>query len=111
MTYCYHCPHCKIRRNVTRPMVDSGKSERCECGCQMNRDYRAEHTHVWGDYNQAIVSDSMAFDSIDVAEHRKRFPDVDLKIDGRIARPILRSLRHKRRYLKGRNWQDRNSFI
>ena len=111
MIYCFECPQCKTKCAVERPMADSGLPEQCACGQDMDRDFQAEHSNVRGDYDKPIVSDSMAFDSIDLAEHRKRFPDVDVKVDGRSAYPILRSLRQKRRYLKGRNCIDRNSFI
>ncbi len=111
MIYCFRCSECDIRCAVERPMADSGLPEQCACGQIMGRDYHTEHSSVRGDYQRPIVSDSMAFDSIDLAEHRKRFPDIDVKVDGRSAYPILRNLGQKRRYLKGRNCIDHNSFI
>lgn len=77
----------------------------------MYRDLRAEHSSVRADYNRPIVSESMAFDAIDVAEHRRRFPDIEVKVDGRTANPVLRNLSQKRSYLKGRGFVDQNSFI
>ncbi len=72
-----------------------------------------EHAAVRGDYNEPIVSSSMAFDSQDVDEHRRRHPGIELQVDhaGRTASPIFRTLSQKRAYMKARNWVDRNSFI
>ncbi len=94
-------------------MSESSDSTFCSvCNKQMIRDYPAEHSSVRGDYKKPIVSESLAFDAIDLAEHKKRFPSVDVEVDGdgRTARPILRSLSQKRQYLRGRGWVDQNGF-
>ena len=77
----------------------------------MTRDYHMEHVAIRGNYNEPIVSDSMAFDAAEVAQHRERFPDIDLQVEGDAARPILKSLSQKRKYTKARGWVDTNSFI
>lgn len=110
MTYCFECPTCEEHRDVSRPIKDSGLPEICSCGQKMLRDFHAEQTNIRGNYTRPIVSSSMAFDAQDAAEHRRRFPGVDLKIDGHTAHPILRSLNHKRGYMRKRGWVDRNSF-
>lgn len=109
--YVFICPACSTYREVIRLMKDSGQPEICECGQEMVRNYKAEQIGGRGMYAEPIVSESMAFDAIDLAEHRKRFPDIDVVVEGRIARPILRSLSQKRQYLKRRGWIDTNSFI
>jgi len=84
----------------------------CECGKQMFRDLKAEHSSVRGDYNEPIVSDSMAFDAIDLAEHRRRFPNIDVVVDhARSARPVFKNLSQKRKYLKARGFVDCNSYV
>ena len=109
--YCFKCMACDERKEVHRPMRESSEPEICNCGRKMKRDFVAEHNSVRGDYNDPIVSDSMAFDAIDLAEHRRRFPDVEVAIDhARSARPIFRSLSQKRKYLKARGFVDCNSF-
>lgn len=109
--YCFKCNACDEQREVVRIMQDSGLPEICDCGRRMKRDFRAEHNSVRGDYNEPIVSDSMAFDAADLTEHRKRFPDVEVQVDhNRSARPIFKSLSQKRKYLKARGWQDCNSY-
>lgn len=111
--YCFICPICHEQKEVTRPMKESQWSEMCKCGLPMQRDYIAEHGSVRGDYNKPIVSDSMAFNTQDLAEHRRRFPNIELKIDaaGHSAMPIFQSLSQKRQYLKARGFVDCNSFV
>ena len=111
--YCFECPICHGRKEVTRSMKDSNLSEICSCGVPMDRDYVAEHSAVRGDYNDPIESISMAFNTQDLAEHRRRHPGIELKVDmpGHTAYPIFRSLSQKRAYLKARKWQDCNSFV
>ena len=73
---------------------------------------QSQTTAVRGNYKKPIVSDAMGFlaHPDDVAEHRKRFPDVDLDFDNGCARPIFRSLGQKRKYLKAMNWADVKDF-
>ena len=109
--YCFRCLTCGESAEVFRPMRDFALPETCKCGASMYRDLKVEHSAVRGDYNKPIVSDSMAFDAIDLAEHRKRFPDIEVVVDhARSARPVFRSLGQKRAYLKARKWVDANSF-
>ena len=110
-SYCFFCPVCDKRKDVYRPVKDHNLPEICKCGQRMQRDFIAEHQSVRGDYNEPIISDSMAFDARDLDEHRKRFPNIDVVVDhARSARPVFRSLGQKRAYLKARKWQDVNSY-
>lgn len=112
MTYCFLCPNCIERREVIRLMQDSDLPEICQCGASMERDFVAEHSSVRGDYNEPIVSDSMAFDAIDLDEHRRRFPHIEVVVDhARSARPVFRNLNQKRAYLKARGFVDCNSYV
>ena len=94
-------------------MQDRNISELCECGGMMGRDMLAEQSAVRGDYDEPIVSISLAFNTQDLDEHRKRYPNIDLEVDttGRTAYPIFRSMNQKRQYLKRRGWVDANSYI
>ena len=87
--------------------------ETCDCGALMDRDIPAEHASVRGDYQKPIVSIGLAFNTQDLDEHRKRFPDIELQVDGpgRTAYPVLKNLSQKRRYMKGRGMQDLKAFI
>ena len=109
-TYSFKCEACDYKTEKVRPMRDSQLSAWCQgCGRAMVRDYQAMHPNVRGDYNKPITSVSMAFNSQDVAEHRRRHPGVDLHVDkpGGTAYPILRSRSQKLAYLKARNWQEK----
>ena len=109
--YCFECPVCDTKKTLFRSMQDRNISELCECGGIMGRDMLAEQSAVRGDYDEPIVSDSMAFDACDLAEHRQKFPGVDVVVDhDRAARPVFRSLTQKRKYLKARGWIDANSY-
>lgn len=120
--YCYVCEDCGRQVTVFRPMADRDKplrldSVHCESidhpdsFCEFARDFLAEQSSVRGDYERPILAQSMAFDAVDLVEHRKRFPDVEVRTDGRIATPVLKSLSQKRRYLLQRGWRDNNSFF
>lgn len=67
---------------------------------------------VRGNYTKPILLESMGFlaDPGDVAEHRKRFPDVDLEFHQGSAVPVVRSLGQKRTYLKAAGWADTRDF-
>ena len=112
-TYCYKCERCGLTKEISRPMAQSGSMEFCQCGNELARDIRAEHSSVRGDYAEPIISSAMAFNTQDLAEHRRRFPNIDLQVDGpaHTAYPIFRSLSQKRQYLKARKWQDCRSFV
>jgi hypothetical protein len=67
---------------------------------------------VRGSYLKPIELESMGFlaHPEDVAEHRKRFPNIELKMSEGSAIPVMRSLGQKRAYLKAAGWVDRRSF-
>jgi hypothetical protein len=86
-----------------------------------------EVTSVWGDtpdtplresaavranYKEPIRLESMGFlaEPEDVAEHRRRFPDVDLQMEDGSAIPIMRSLGQKRRYFQAAGLVDTRSY-
>ena len=109
--YDFYCEECGATAEEFRLMADSDVPKNCVCGTGMTRDFVAEQCAIRGDYKHPIVSESLAFDAIDLDEHRARYPDIDVDVDGRIARPILRSLSQKRAYLKGRGHVDTKSFV
>ena len=109
--YRFKCPTCDEHRKVFRPMKDCRLPEVCVCGKLMERDFHAECHSVRGDYKKPIVSTSLAFDTQDLTEHRKQFHDVEVRVEGRMAEPILKSLSQKRKYLKARGWKDVNDFV
>lgn len=109
--YCYRCQTCKKVTTVFRPVADRNKSVSCVCLGTAIRDVLTERGTVRGDYNRPIIAQSMSFDAIDAKEHRRRFPNIEVRTEGRIATPVFRSLSQKRKYLKQRNWVDCRSFF
>jgi hypothetical protein len=67
---------------------------------------------VRSSYKKPIELQSMGFlaHPDDVAEHRKRFPDIDLVMREGSAIPVVRSLGQKRSYFKRAGWVDTKSF-
>jgi hypothetical protein len=65
-----------------------------------------------GNYAKPILLQSMGFLAMpeDVAEHRRRFPDVELQMHQGSAIPVLRSLGQKRKYFKEAGLADIRSF-
>lgn len=111
-TYCFKC-ECGATANEFRSVAQYQDPMICSsCGGKMVIDIAAQHTAARGDYKHPIISDSMGFvaDPVDMAEHRRRFPNIDLDVDNGCARPVLRSLGQKRQYLKAMGWIDKNSF-
>lgn len=96
-TYCYVCKGCGARSEVVRPMRDSGEPVSCSCGGKVIRDHHAEKPNV-GDreYARPIHSDALAIMPHQVAEHKKKFPDI--KIDSE-CRPVFDSYRAHDAYL------------
>ena len=116
--YCYKCECCGRKAIFFLSVADRNSPPPVVCGpgepqpyCRLVRDILAEQGSDRGDYQKPILSISMAFDSQDVAEHRRRHPGVELVVDraGRTAYPKFTSLSQKRKYLKQRHWHDINS--
>ena len=67
---------------------------------------------VRGNYAHPIELQSMGFLGVpeDVAEHRRRFPNVELReMQGSMV-PVVHSLGEKRAYLKAAGWADTRDF-
>lgn len=106
--YSYRCEACDIA-NVEefRHVASRNDCPPCpNCGAPTSLNVIASGTNVRGDYKQPIVSDSLGFSEEDVAEHRQRFPEIELVISEGCARPKFRSLSQRRKYLDAINWAD-----
>jgi len=108
--YCYRCPECDEKDERYMPLAEFGKTILCKCGVVMHTSIVDQRPTVRGEYNKPIVSDSMAFDPIDIEEHRKKYPDIDLVVDEVSARPVLRSLSQRRAYQKERGFVDTRDY-
>lgn len=89
--------------------ASSKKLVECECGEQMVRDYGSERANI-GDreYRRPIHSDALAIMPHQVAEHKRRFPDVKLDAE---CRPIFDSYRKHDAYLKANGYVKRPQRI
>ncbi len=96
--YSFKCT-CGYRVETMLPMSESCEPQLCAtCGCTMSRDYQADVFHASGrDYHKAIHSDSLAINPDQVAEHKKRFPDVKIDSD---CRPVFENFKQHDDYLE-----------
>ena len=77
-----------------------------------SRSSGVESIAVRGNYKKPIELLPMGFIAHpeDVAEHRKRFPAVDLQMHEGSAIPVVKSLSQKRAYLSAAGWADTKSY-
>jgi putative FmdB family regulatory protein len=111
--YDFLCPNCGNTASEYRPLAQFNDPMVCElCQEVMDHDIVAQHASVRGNYARPIRLESMGFiaDPEDVAEHRRRFPDVDLVFEDGSAIPIIRSLGQKKAYFKAAGLADMKSF-
>lgn len=107
--YSYRCESCGDDHEQYHSLANMETVTPCpNCGETMHRNAVALGVAVRGDYKKPIVSDALGFiaDPEDVAEHRKRFPNIELVLSEGCARPKFTSLGQKRAYLKAVNWAD-----
>ena len=80
--YDFRCD-CGNTESVIWPMSDSRKLLDCSvCGRKM---YRIYSVNIHDDsYSKPLISDSLAINPDQIAEHRERFPDVEVLPDGRL---------------------------
>lgn len=97
--YCHVCEQCDHVFDKFRSMVDSDEVTLCpKCSGSTRRDWSAEHPMVrrTEDYAHPIHSDSLAMDPSQVAEHRRRFPNI--KVDSE-CRPVFDNYVEHDKYL------------
>ena len=114
--YAFKCPVCQCQEYEYRPVVRHSDPKLCpNCNALMEHDIvtQAQGTAVRGNYKKPVELQSMGFLAVDedVAEHRKRFPNVDLVEREGSMIPVVRSLGQKRAYLKAAGWADTKSYV
>ena len=98
--YSYVCNNCGKEDMVVKPMSQYDRSEACPiCGSPMERDIAADAPRVHGKryYEKPLHSDSLAITRHQLAEHRQRWPDIE--IDSEL-RPVFVSYKQHDDYLK-----------
>ena len=96
--YSYKCSGCGHKQIISKPMSESSVKEECD-NCQeiTMRDFSADAFHTSkGQYDRPIVSDAMAVNTDQIAEHKKLFPDVRITSEGQ---PIMENYAQHKNYL------------
>lgn len=100
--YSYKCEGCGITKEIFQQGMDPGiHMPICEpCGRGMRRDFAADAPNIGGkDYVKPIVSDSLAMNPSQIAEHRQLFPNIEVTREGQ---PIFDNAKTHNDYLEAR---------
>lgn len=99
--YCYLCPECGEYAEIIKPIKHAKMPWYCsKCGVKTNRSFRAEGVLVGAgkrSYHKPIVSNSMAMNPNQIAEHRKLFPDIQVTKEGQ---PVFNNFADHEAYMK-----------
>ncbi|MBW2604701.1 MAG: zinc ribbon domain-containing protein [Deltaproteobacteria bacterium] len=99
--YVYRCGKCTKVVGVIKPMADSDCAEKCPaCGHPMRKHFADNIPTVYQDgYSKDLHSDALAIHPSQRAEHRERYPDVEID---HLNRPVLTSVKQADKYYDGR---------
>ena len=101
MRYDFSCPRCRAVTELIVPMSDAKSREYVECkqcGSMMQRDFSRIRVSKGGkQYGKQIVSDSLAMNPNQIAEHRRMFPNVQVTKEGQ---PVFDNFTEHEAYLK-----------
>jgi hypothetical protein len=106
--YIHQCRTCGRTVEEFRKLADYARAPQC-CGVPMPQNFDAA---VRASYKRPVRLESMGFlaDPEDVAEHRRRFPNIDLEFCEGSAIPVMRSRGQKKAYFKERGLVDLRSY-
>ena len=80
--YPFRCENCGSEEEFITTMSNAPKSADCNiCGNEMYRVYSFNVGNK--EYAKPLVSDSLAMNPNQIAEHNKLFPDIEVHSDGR----------------------------
>lgn len=99
MRYDFSCPRCKVTVEVIMVMANAGDKQICkECSSVMQRDFSGVRVSKGSkQYGHQIVSDSLAMNPNQIAEHRRMFPNVQVTEEGQ---PVFDNYTEHEAYLK-----------
>lgn len=100
MRYDFSCPRCSKVREIVMPMSEAGAGRifLCKCGSKMDRDFSGVRVSKGSkQYSHQIVSDSLAMNPNQIAEHRRLFPNVQVTEEGQ---PVFDQFTEHEAYLK-----------
>ena len=106
--YCFKCPICGKRSELLRSMSAMRDPAFCECGAEMRRDMRAEHTNTpLQDFRTPIEMFSIAPETPDQErELRRKCPEVEW--DEQLKVPRARNRHQKLALLKAVGFVERS---
>ena len=99
MRYDFSCPRCGIVEEIFRSVVNRDELAKCSCGTMMKRVLFVGIRTGKGSkqYGRQIVSDSLAMNPNQIAEHRRMFPNVQVTKEGQ---PVFDNFTEHEAYLK-----------
>lgn len=97
--YDYYCEPCNEQMEIIKPMKDCSSDENCpNCGILMVKQFMGQNVGTPNkDYSRCIVSHSLAMCPTQIQEHRRLFPDIQVRADGC---PIFDNFKTHDDYLK-----------
>ncbi|KKM83219.1 hypothetical protein LCGC14_1311590 [marine sediment metagenome] len=101
MRYDFSCPRCKAITELIVPMSDVKSRMRVvckECGDIMERNFDMIRVSKGSkQYGRQIISDSLAMNPNQIAEHKRMFPNVQVTKEGQ---PVFDNFTEHEAYLK-----------
>ena len=101
MRYDFSCPRCGVAKELVVPMSDVESRMRVvcdECDAIMERDFSGVHVSKGHkQYGRKIVSDSLAMNPNQIAEHRRLFPNIEVT---KVGQPVFDNYVDHDAYLK-----------
>ncbi|KKL65566.1 hypothetical protein LCGC14_2153720, partial [marine sediment metagenome] len=98
--YSYWCDYCDRLDTIFKPMSEYDTLQECPmCGQPMQRDIVADAPRVHGKrfYEAPLHSDSLAIAKSQVAEHKAKWPDIEIDSE---FRPVFKSFKQHDGYLE-----------
>ena len=109
--YSYVCNNCGTEDTVVKPMSQHNRPEICPiCHKLMERDIAADAPRIHGNryYNKPLHSDALAISKSQVAEHRRRWPDIEIDSE---FRPVFTGFKQHDDYLKDTGFVKRKQKV
>lgn len=94
--YEYKCRECGTLTEAFRRVARRNRAPKCECGGKTKKVFSRASTDVLN-WEQTVLSDSMGVSKHQVAEHRRRHPNIPLNDEGQI---VVRNGRDERNIRK-----------
>ncbi len=100
------CDECVIKFEVVKPMIQSDKIAFCpRCNGKARRDYQTDLPNSGNkNYPKLFVSEALGIHPDEAAEHRKRYPNVEVLPEGQLG---FHNVSDHKKHLEAINWQKK----